>query len=56
MSINLGEVFTTFATKYDKQNILSYVAILFFLCLGQSLEKFLPFGRKPLSPPIIIIT
>ena len=33
MSINLGEVFTTFATKYDKQNILSYAGVLFFLSL-----------------------
>lgn len=33
MSINLGEVFTTFATKYDKQNILNYAGILFFLSL-----------------------
>ena len=32
MSLNLGEVFTSFSKKYSIQNILSYVLILFLFC------------------------
>ena len=57
MSINLGEVFTTFSTKYSKENILNYIALLFVLCVAVSFCDFnSPFGMLIFGLAYILIS